>query len=110
MVRAGQRAGERTIAFRLTLSARAERELGDIWRYTSERWDSTQADRYLALLHDAITALPFRTRDAGRSFPAGRGYERQRVQSHCIWYRIEGSELHIIAVRHARMRSLSQLH
>jgi toxin ParE1/3/4 len=86
----------------LVYSPEADRDLGEIWSYTAERWSVLQADTYLNQLLDAFDSLAagrLRGSPANASRP---GYLRLPVGSHVAFYR-ETAEVIIVRVLHQRM-------
>jgi toxin ParE1/3/4 len=91
------------------LRPRAEADLAEIWRFTADRWDSVQADRYvLAIIGvlDAIGASPAigQTCDEVRE-----GYRRHPAGSHVVFYRIESDHVDVVRILHGRMDIRRQL-
>jgi len=85
------------------LTPRAERDLKDIWLYTTEIWGDEQADKYVELLEkrfDALAASPF----IGSARPDIRqGYRCLPEGKHLIFYRIKDDDVEILAIPHASM-------
>ncbi|MEE8423990.1 MAG: type II toxin-antitoxin system RelE/ParE family toxin [Thermodesulfobacteriota bacterium] len=85
------------------LTPRAERDLKDIWLYTTEAWGDEQADKYVALLEkrfDVLVTSPF----MGSSRPdIGQGYRCLPEGKHIIFYRIKDDVVEILGVPHASM-------
>jgi toxin ParE1/3/4 len=66
------------------LTPRAERDLEDIWTYTSEQWSAEQAEKYVAALLDAMELIADKP-SLGRSADSVRpGYLRRNVAAHVI--------------------------
>lgn len=90
---------------RLTLrvSAAAQDDLAAIWIYTSERWNSAQADRYYFQLTDAFEALK-KHPEAGKSAKSIRpNYRVLKSGQHLIFYRItESTFVDIIRIIHQK--------
>ncbi len=85
------------------LTPRAEGDLEEIWRYTSEQWSTEQAEKYLEALVDAMELLaddPSRGRSAETVRP---GYLRRNVAAHVIFYKRAKYGVVIIRVLHGRM-------
>lgn len=85
------------------LTPRAERDLEEIWRYTSEQWSTEQAEKYVGALIDAMELLadePSRGRSAESARP---GYLRSKVAAHVIFYKRAKYGVAIIRVLHGRM-------
>ncbi len=83
-------------AFLLTNAA--QKDVGDIGRYTAEKWVKRQRDKYLKQLDDAFKLLarqPEIGRDADDIKP---GYRKFSQGSHTIFYRA-GTESKIVVIR-----------
>jgi len=80
-------------------------DLENIWLYTYENWSIEQADRYLNQIIDEIEYIAQKP-DFGSDFSYIRtGYNRSKVKSHIIFYRIDPKNdfVEIIRVLHQRM-------
>lgn len=86
------------------LTPRARRDLREIWDYSAEQWGAAQADRYIRLIAAACEALAI-GRAKGRSAEAiRRGYFRQTVGSHVLFYRArKRGGIEIVRILHQRM-------
>ena len=85
------------------LSPLAQADLDDIWDYTAARWDIAQAERYLRLIGDAVSAAAERP-NAGRACDDVRpGYFKVRAQSHVVFYRLSGADIDVVRILHGRM-------
>ena len=88
--------------FHLSPAARAD--LAKIWRYTAQRWDEDQAERYtgevVKACHDLVTE-----RRQGRSIhDVRKGYFKLAVGSHFLTYRqTPDGTLDIVRILHQRM-------
>ncbi len=85
------------------LSPAAQRDLHDIWDYTSETWDATQAEIYTIEIRDAIeriAAQPARGRAVDQLRP---GYRRYAVERHVIFYVERHDAIEVIRILHQRM-------
>ncbi len=87
--------------FRLTKAARAD--LGEIARYTLERWGDHQRKRYLSQLDARFRQLARNPTHGIASDEIRPGYWRCSEGRHVIFYRIEDGTVEIIRVLHARM-------
>lgn len=88
---------------RYILSARAQRDIDEIWDYTAKRWSIDQAEIYTRQLGQDIEAVAAQP-TIGRACPEVRaGYYRYPSGSHVLFYRrIEGG-VDIVRILHARM-------
>ena len=95
---------------RFLLLASARRDLANIWRYTSARWSTEQAERYTAGIVDAGRALGAGERK-GRAIDHVRaGYFKFPVGSHIIYYRMRDDDTCVVArILHERMDAPARL-
>jgi len=85
------------------LAPKARTDLAEIWRYTATRWDSAQADRYLAVLNGEIKAVSLDHRLGRPCDEVRAGYRRRSSGSHAIFYRVAADHIEIMRVLHQRM-------
>jgi len=87
---------------KVTVSARADRELRGILRWTEARWGPAQRERYNALLAERMALLAAEP-ELGRAFgPQRPGLMRARAGQHMIFYRVRTNELVVVSVMHGR--------
>lgn len=87
------------------ISNEASYDLEKIWLYTFENWSIEQADRYINVIVDEIEYLCLKP-NSGKDFSHIRkGYDRTKVKSHLIFYRIniKKEEIEIIRILHQMM-------
>ena len=85
------------------LTKAAERDLADIFHYTSDRFGEQQADSYLAGLEGCFATLTERPK-LGRSAEQLRpGYRRFEHKSHIVFFIEIESGIRIVRVLHNRM-------
>lgn len=89
---------------KVTLSARARRDLDGIWSYTAERWSEAQAERYIRQFGEAFSGLAAGTL-AGRDASGVRaGYRKLIVGSHLVFYRTQdASSIEVVRILHQAM-------
>ena len=87
------------------LSKQAEKDLTGIWQYTLETWSREQADKYIAGLLNAFSAIAEAPEKVGRSYEYVRaGYRKYPFERHIIFYKIlPGGTPMIVRVLHERM-------
>ena len=90
-------------------SARAERDLIDIWGYGFERWGDTGADRYAHRIEDALRRLQLQPGLGVDSRDVLPGLRRWRVGSHHIYYKVHADHLYVVRVLGARQDAPSRL-
>jgi toxin ParE1/3/4 len=94
---------------RFRISDRADKDIGDIARYTIERHGIEQARHYRAFI---IACFEFLSEnpEAGRAIDDVRiGYRCFNHQSHVIFYKADGRDVLIVRVLHNRMDVAQQL-
>jgi toxin ParE1/3/4 len=87
------------------VSPRAQRDIEEIWDYTTQQWSSAQAERYIRPIQEAIETIVADSR-RGRSCESIRpNYRKFSVGSHLIFYRWtpDSSEIDVVRVLHQRM-------
>ena len=85
------------------LSARADRDLTEIYTYTFEKFGERQADRYLLKLHDCLQHLA-QEPGAGRPVREVAGdYRRFDCGSHGIFYQDAPYGIFVVRVLHLAM-------
>lgn len=72
-------------SYRLTPAAR--QDLSEIWDYTAERWDESQAGRYLTELRAAAERIAEDPRRGRACDEVRPGYRRYAIGSHVLFYR-----------------------
>jgi toxin ParE1/3/4 len=70
------------------LSPEAERDMEIIWLYTLDQWGLDQTNRYTDGLTAAFSQLAENPRLGATSEEFRKGYRRNRVGRHTIYYRI----------------------
>lgn len=85
------------------LTEAADRQLQEIWRYSRDRWNAAQADKYLASIESALNVV-LATPSLLRPRPElGEGIVARRTGSHVAYGVVEEDELVVLAVLHVRM-------
>lgn len=87
--------------FRLTPAAL--RDLEGIWHYTAQQWGQAQAAHYVDLLNANFEALARHPLAASACDHIRPGYRRQRVESHAVYFKVEGDRVIAVRVLHERM-------
>ena len=82
---------------------RAERDLREIWRYSSKTWSARQADAYLRKLNQALHALARDPQAGSSAEELGSGLFRVLVGRHRIFYRSDEEAIVVVRVLHERM-------
>lgn len=85
------------------LSPAAERDLEGIWKYTRQKCDTEQAERYTDMLTAAFQALAESPKSAPVCDHIRKGYRRRNVERHTIYFRITTYGIAIVRVLHDRM-------
>ncbi len=95
--------------YRIIISPQAARDLREIRNYTLQSWGTRQADIYLKKIESAFYGLlenPELGRERG---DINKGYRSLIIEKHILFYKIERSEIHILALPHTRMDILNYL-
>jgi toxin ParE1/3/4 len=90
-------------------SARAERDLINIWRYGYEEWGEAEADRYAHRVEEALQRLRLQPGigvDSGEIMP---GLRRWRVGEHHIYYEFDAVRLYVVRVLGTRQDAPTRL-
>ena len=87
----------------ICLSALAERDLIDIWRYTFDRWGPAQADRYLEELDQGIARLSADARIGADRQGVRDRYRVLFVERHAVYYKFSEREVQVVRVLHGQM-------
>jgi toxin ParE1/3/4 len=91
------------------LSRSAESDPDEIWDYSSERWGSDQANRYVGALRESMERVALDP-SRGRSVSVrGKSYYRYRSGSHMILYRETNRGVQIVRVLHQSMEYIRHL-
>ncbi len=85
------------------LTFRAEEDLSDIWKYTTEVWNEIQADRYIAGLYKRFSWLAEYPRLGKYRPDICKGYYCFPQGSHLVFYFIRDNEINIIGIPHMEM-------
>lgn len=85
------------------LTFRAEEDLSDIWKYTSEVWGEAQADSYIAGLYKRFSWLVEFPRLGKHRPDICEGYYCFPQGSHLVFYLIRDHEIDIIGIPHKEM-------
>ena len=85
------------------ISALAEADLMEIWRYTADRWSPEQADTYLDGLGAAFQGLAAQPSMGARRDAVREGYRVLFVGEHAVYYRVAPAAVHVVRVLHGRM-------
>lgn len=85
------------------LSPAAERDLADIWRYTSRQWGKEQANRYTLALKAMCANLAGAPQQAQSCAYIRLGYRRRSVEHHVIYFRPTSYGIAVIRILHQRM-------
>lgn len=97
------------MTLQLELLPLARQDLAGIWDFSAGRWSTSQADRYLAEIRQALGTLcemPQIARERTELQPPVRLYP---VRSHLIAFLLQGERLIVVRVLHARADWLALL-
>ena len=85
---------------RIVNSELAEVDLLEIWLYTAEEWNLSQADSYLAQLGNTLKNLMDHPEIGKDSSDLRKGYRSLLINHHLAFYRLIGDETQIMRVLH----------
>jgi toxin ParE1/3/4 len=88
---------------RYRLTATADAQLQDIWRFTCDRWGPDQADRYLRDIDQGLEAAINTPALLLQRPELGLGVVSRRIGSHVVYGVPRGEDLLIIGVLHGAM-------
>lgn len=88
---------------RYRLTPAAQQDLSEIWEFTRERWDVSQAETYIGEIRAAIERVagdPARGRGCDE---IRRNYRRYAIGSHLVFYVETDHTVDVIRILHQRM-------
>ena len=85
---------------RIVNSTLAESDLLEIWLYTAEEWNLSQADKYLAQLGSTLKNLIDHPEMGKDRADLKKGYRSLLVNHHIVFYRVIDDEIQIMRVLH----------
>ena len=85
---------------RIVNSELAEVDLLEIWLYTAEEWNLSQADSYLAQLSNTLKNLMDHPEIGKDRSDLRKGYRSLLINHHLAFYRLVGDEIQIMRVLH----------
>jgi toxin ParE1/3/4 len=95
---------------RYILTRAAQKDLKQIWKYSVENWNLTQADIYMDDILDTCQNLAS-GRKQGKQASVHPGYMKCAVGSHIIYYRVkDNNTIIIVRILHGRMDADRRLH
>jgi toxin ParE1/3/4 len=80
------------------LTPAAQKDLADIWLYTTQQWSVPQADRYTDILEDTLERLLFMPEMARERPEFDPPVHIHPSSNHLIIYRIENDHLSILRI------------
>lgn len=81
----------------------AQKDLKGIWRYTFEKWDEAQADKYLSEIEAGISRLKHNPKLGRPRENLLAGYRSLRVKQHIVYYLVTPSVIRVVRVLHVHM-------
>lgn len=85
------------------LSPRAQCDLDGVFDYTVAEWGLAQALRYTDLIEAACADLAEAPQRAPGCDGIRRGYRRQSVERHVIYFRVTSYGIAVVRILHQRM-------
>jgi toxin ParE1/3/4 len=89
-------------------SAKAERDLINIWRYGYEEWGEAEADLYVARIEDALQQLRLQP-GIGIASDMIAGLRRWKAGRHHIYYEADADRLYVVRVLGSRQDAPARL-
>jgi toxin ParE1/3/4 len=93
----------------LRKSAKAERDLINIWLYGYEEWGGMEADHYVHRIEDALQRLRLQPGIGVDSSDMIPGLRRWRVGRHHIYYEVDADRLYVLRVLGSRQDAPARL-
>ena len=91
-------------------SPRAQQDLDEIFDYTAAQWGLQQALNYTDIIEVACANLTVAPQLAQDCFYIRRGYQRQSVERHVIYFlMLSDGNIEIIRILHQRMEAIHRL-
>jgi toxin ParE1/3/4 len=97
------------VKLKIRISARAQRDLEDIWRYTRDHWNEDQAALYVGQVHAALSLLSANPGLSRTADDIRAGLRRYAVGSHVLFVRVDASSIRLVRVLHGRMDTVRHL-
>ena len=91
------------------LSPAAERDLTDIWRYTSKQWGREQANRYTLGLKDMCQKVADAAQRGQSCANIRPGYRRRNIEQHVIYFKMTTEGIAVVRILHQRMDAIRHL-
>lgn len=91
------------MTLKLRISAKAQRDLEEIWTYSVSSWDEGQTVAYVGQVRaalDLLLANPGLARSADDVRP---GLRKFTVGSHVLYIRLDRTSLRLVRILHGRM-------
>ncbi|HEV2270853.1 MAG TPA: type II toxin-antitoxin system RelE/ParE family toxin [Steroidobacteraceae bacterium] len=85
------------------LTPRAQRDLDEIWDYTSDRWGLHQAETYTRQLWTDIEAVAANPAMGRPCAEVRAGYHKHPSGSHVLFYRIIPDGIDVVRILHEDM-------
>ena len=94
---------------RIVNSSLADADLLEIWLYTAEEWNLSQADKYLDQLANTLKNLVDHPEMGKERDELRKGYRSLLVNHHIVFYRVIDDEIQIMRVLHESVDLASHL-
>jgi toxin ParE1/3/4 len=85
------------------LSPRAQRDVAEIWDYTSKRWGPQQAEDYVRQIRASIEVVAANPSIARRCEEIRAGYRKFPAGAHVLFLRQRTYGIEIVRILHGRM-------
>lgn len=88
---------------RYRLTPAAQQDLSSIWDFTEERWDISQAERYIREIQAAVERVAEDPARGSVREEIREGYRSYAVGSHVLFYLQRASHIEVVRILHQRM-------
>lgn len=94
---------------RYRLTPAAQRDLSSIWDFTEERWDTRQAETYIAEIRAAVGRGADDPRRGHACDEIRTGYRQYGIGSHLLFYVESAEGVDVVRILHQRMDPMRHL-
>ncbi|WP_154223699.1 type II toxin-antitoxin system RelE/ParE family toxin [Marinicella rhabdoformis] len=91
------------MTFQLKFTKEAQKELQDIKKFTIENWGLVQARKYLKTFNQAFQMIKNNPKIGRLDLCNWPGIYRFPIQSHMVYYQLEGPCIYVMAILHQSM-------
>src|SRR5579862_7409547 len=81
----------------------AVQDLDSIWDYTFDKWGPAQAERYMRMIQDTVSALGRGTQRSVSAESIRAGYRKALVGTHVLFFRDMPDTIQFVRILHQSM-------